>query len=92
MESFGVHSGKFSAEIDRDTTRTIASPQRAFFPWQLGVRKFTDLPDCVKIARRTRTQMPLANEPTGAAVGEKFRARPTSKLFSPEPIFSFIGS
>ena len=29
-------------------TRTIASPQRAFFPWQLGVRKFTDLPDCGK--------------------------------------------
>ena len=50
MESFGVHFGKFSAEIDRDTTRTIASPQRAFFPWQLGVRKFTDLPDCSKLS------------------------------------------
>ena len=37
---------KFLAEIERDTTRTIASPQRAFFPWQLAVRKFTDLPDC----------------------------------------------
>ena len=45
LESFDVHLGKFSAEIDPNTTRTIASPQRAFFPWQLGVRKFTYLPD-----------------------------------------------
>ena len=29
-----------SGEIDRDTTRRIASPQRALFPWQLGIRKF----------------------------------------------------
>ena len=50
LESFDVHMGKFSpAEIDRNTTRTIASPQRAFFPGQLGVRKFTYLPDCFEL-------------------------------------------
>ena len=36
---------------------------------------------------RARTQIPLANEPTGAVVGEKLCARPTSKLCSPEPVF-----
>ena len=48
MDGFDVHFNKFSAEIDRDrdTTLTIASPATHPFPWQLGVRNFTDLPDC----------------------------------------------
>ena len=69
LESFDVHFGKFSAEIDRDTTRTIASPQRAFFPWQLGVRKFTDLPDCceceVRSSPTTGTHHTLSTGPSG---------------------------
>ena len=37
----------FGRNQSQYTTRTIASPQPAFFPWQLGVRKFTYLPDCL---------------------------------------------
>ena len=32
------------------TTRTIASPATRLFPWQLGVRKYTDLQDCTSHA------------------------------------------
>ena len=43
-----------------------------------GASSVAMLDTCVKIARRTRPQTLLANEPTGAVIGEKFRARPTS--------------
>ena len=61
----------------------LGEEERAKLLKKGGASSVATLDTCVKIARRTRTQTPLANEPTGAAVGEKFRARPTSKFVHP---------